>query len=46
MKADTVDAILSKERGTGTEMTSGFEGLKFLLKIPHRQTIDLCEQVV
>lgn len=46
MKAETIHAILAIKMCTGTWMISGLLGLKFLLKIPHRQTIDLCEQVV
>ena len=46
MEAEGVYAILYKERGTGMGMISGLLGLKFLLKMPHKQTIDLCEQVV
>ena len=46
MEAEGVDAVLDGDRGTGIDMISGLVGLKFLLKMPHRQTIDLCEQVV
>lgn len=46
MKAETINAILAIDKGTGTWMISGLLGLKFLLKIPQRQTMDLCEQVV
>lgn len=46
MKAQTIHAILTIKKRTGTCMISGLLGLKFLLKIPHRQTMDLCEQVV
>lgn len=46
MKTETVDAILIYVIDTGTGMVSGRVGLKFLLKIPQRHTIDLCEHVV
>lgn len=46
VESQTVNAILDSWTCTGTEMTSGLVGLKFLLKMPHRQTIDLWEQVV
>ena len=46
VKAESIDAILNEDRGTGMGMISGLVGLKFLLKMPHKQTIDLCEQVV
>lgn len=46
MKAETIHAILTINKRTGTWMISGLLGLKFLLKMPQRQTIDLCEQVV
>ena len=46
MEAEGVDAILDGDISTGMGMISGLLGLKFLLKMPHKQTIDLCEQVV
>jgi hypothetical protein len=46
VKAHAVHTILYRSDCTGTEMTSGLLGLKFLLKMPQRQTIDLWEQVV
>lgn len=46
METHTVHTILHTNDRTGTEMTSGLLGLKFLLKMPQRQTIDLWEQVV
>lgn len=35
-----------KKTDTGTDTIYGLLGLKFLLKIPHKHTIDLCEHVV
>ena len=41
MKADAADTVLDNGVGTGTEIVSGLLGLKALLKMPHRQTMDL-----
>jgi len=46
VKTQAINAILIKQMYTGTEITSGLVGLKFLLKIPQTHTIDLWEQVV
>jgi hypothetical protein len=45
MKRKTANTILSKLIFTGIDILSGFVGLKLRLKIPQRQTEDLCEHV-
>lgn len=46
MEAQAIDTVLSNGGSTGTGMVSGRVGLKLRLKMPHRQTTDLCEHVV
>ena len=45
MERKAADAILYKIYLTGIDIVSGFVGLKLRLKIPQRQTDDLCEHV-
>ena len=45
MKRKTANTVLSRKSLTGIDIVSGFVGLKLRLKIPQRQTDDLCEQV-